>query len=64
MSGYQGQEWVNLMTSYETGFVEMEQVKTELSSLCFKIGKILEKKSFLFWYVCTFEKYIENKITQ
>lgn len=62
MSGFQGQDWVNLMTSYETGFAPSEQVETELSSLFFKIGKTLEKKSSLCWLIRAFDKYIDSNI--
>ena len=62
MSAYQGDEWVNLMQQYEYNFGKGEQVDTQISSHFRKLGKLLEKKSSLFWHIKSFERYTSAKI--
>lgn len=62
MSNFQGDEWVNLMSGYETDFEQGDRVKTLISSLFQKLNKVLEKKSALFWHVKSLDRYIKEKI--
>ncbi|XP_040191614.1 uncharacterized protein LOC120937137 [Rana temporaria] len=62
MSAYQGDEWMNLMQQYEAKFEKGEQVDTQISSHFRKLGKLLEKKSSLFWHIKSFERYTSAKI--
>lgn len=62
MSHFQGTEWVNLMSGYETDFEQGDRAKTQISSLFHKLNKTLEKKSALFWHIKTLNRYKEDKI--
>lgn len=62
MSHFQGTEWVNLMSGFETDFEQGDRAKTQISSLFHKLNRTLEKKSALFWHIKTLNRYKEDKI--
>lgn len=59
MSVFQGNEWINLMTGYETDY---EKADTQLRYFFQKLGRILENKSALFWHVKSFDHYLRESI--
>lgn len=62
MSNFQGDGWVNLMSSYETDFEQGDRAKTLISSLFQKLNRVLEKKSALFWHIKSLDRYNKEKI--
>lgn len=43
MGDFQGEEWTNLMSGYETDFEQGDQAETQIASLTQKFSRIWEK---------------------
>lgn len=63
MTNFIGQDWDTLMESYLKEFGHSEQLDSEISSLFFKLSKMLEINSRLFWHIKSFQDYIGEAMT-
>lgn len=48
------------MADYSKNHDKGEAIQSELYSLCGQLGKLVEKKTALFWHTKNFQKYIRN----
>lgn len=57
---FQGKEWDNLMAGLSKDHKQKTSSQSEISSLFFQLGKIVDKKVAYFWHADTFDKYIQE----
>lgn len=59
---FQGKEWDNLMAGFSKDYSQKSSSQSEISSLFFQLGKIVDKKVACFWLADTFDSYIQEDI--
>lgn len=59
---FQGREWDNVMAGFSKDYTKKASSQSEISSLFFQLGKVVEKKAACFWHADSFDRCIKEDI--
>lgn len=59
---FQGKEWDTLMAGFSKDYTKKSSSQSEISSLFFQLGKIVDKKVACFWHADSFDRYRSKRI--
>ncbi|PIO27386.1 hypothetical protein AB205_0104330 [Aquarana catesbeiana] len=59
---FQGKEWDTLMAGLSRDYSQKSSSQSEVSTLLFQLGKIVDKKVACFWHADSFDRYIREDI--
>lgn len=62
MANCTGSNWDSLMSGYLDEYGKNEHIESEINCYFFKLTKVLEKKSSLYWHIRSFRDYINDNM--